>query len=199
MARAIPIHWRHALTRVSPFLKALASGSLALAILGCSPGTATTAAPAINDKSYALSPDTIKVKAGMISGDLTELKVTERVEDGTGRVVTPARLTGKLVLKNTSSDQSVKLVEGKMAYVDAGGKVMKLEDNRTEPALKLAAAYGSSDRLDPGQEMTQSIETEFPVAALKNKAHGSLRLDLTYLPTPFKGESLNFVMSIANK
>lgn len=177
-------------------LVATAAAGLVVALAGCSPGSPAAAVAAVNDKVYVVTPDAIKVKSGLITGDLTELKITERVEDGTGRVVTAARLTGKLVLKNTSTDQSLRLVDGKFAYLDAQGKPMKLEDNRTEPALKMAASYGTPDRMDPGQEMTQSIETEFPVAALKAGAFKSLRLDLTYLPTAFKAESLNFGLAI---
>src|SRR5258707_10737276 len=37
------------------------------------------------------------LKGNLLSGALTEMKVVERVEDGSGRIDLPARLTGKLV------------------------------------------------------------------------------------------------------
>lgn len=52
------------------------------------------------------------------------------------------------MLKNVSKDQSVRLLAGKILYLDMQGKVIKLEDNRTEPTLKVAS-YGSQERLDP--------------------------------------------------
>jgi hypothetical protein len=39
-------------------------------------------------------------------------------------------------------------------------------DNRLAPTLSLAPAYGTSDRLDPGQHMTHALEMEFPAEAL---------------------------------
>jgi hypothetical protein len=61
------------------------------------------------------------VNAGILRGELTEMKVTERVEDGSARIDTPARLTGKLVLTNLSADQSVRLLGGKVLYIDQQG------------------------------------------------------------------------------
>lgn len=111
----------------------------------------------------------------------------------------PAKLTGKLVLKNNASDQSVRLVDGKFTYIDAQGKPIVLEDKRTEPILKIASSYGTSDRLDPDQEMTQSVEAEFPVEALKASRLKEIRLGLNYLPAPFKSDTLSFAVSIGTK
>jgi hypothetical protein len=39
------------------------------------------------------------VRAGIVAGEVSELKVLERVESVSGKVDTPARLTAKLKLK----------------------------------------------------------------------------------------------------
>ena len=167
-------------------------------LVGCSPQP--SAVPAvISDKVYTVTPDAVKVKAGIVTGELMEMKVTERIEQGTGRVVSPAKLTGKLILKNTSADQSVRLIGGKILYMDAQGQAIKLEEKRTEPALKVASSYGSSgssERLDPGQDTTQSVDAEFPVEALKAKKLKEIRLEFAYIPSPFKEEKLNFNVAI---
>jgi hypothetical protein len=69
------------------------------------------------------------------------------------------------VLKNSSANQTVRLVAGKIQYIDAEPQPIKLEETRTEPTLKFQT-YGS-DRLDPGQEATQSLDVDFPAEALK--------------------------------
>lgn len=173
---------------------ALFSAAAAM-ISGCSPQPATPPV-AISDKVYAISPDAIKVAAGPLSGELTEMKVTERVEAGSGRVASPARLSGKLVLKNTSKDQTLRLLGGKIVYVDLQGKPIALEDNRTEPALRVSQSYGGTERLDPGQDSTQNIEVEFPAEGLKAKRLREVRLDLTYIPSTFREESMRFAVSI---
>ena len=83
-----------------------------------------------------VTPAAMKVKAGIVTGEVTGMKVTERVEQGTGRVVSPAKLTAILNLKNSSANQTVRLVTGKIQYIDAAGQPIKLEDMRTEPMLK---------------------------------------------------------------
>src|SRR5205823_10279516 len=109
-----------------------------------------------DDKTYAVRPACVKVTAGILMGQITEMRVTERVEQGSGRVVSPAKLTGTLRLKNTSGNQSVRLVAGKILYMDAQGRPIKLEEARSEPVVKFTAY--NNERLDPGQDATRSEE-----------------------------------------
>ena len=163
-------------------------------ILAPAPQPAAVAA-VIDDKTYVVTPATLQVKAGIVTGEVTALKVTERIEQGSGRVATAAKLTGQLVLKNTSANQTVRLVSGKLQYIDARGQVIKLEDARTEPTLK----FGSrSERLDPGEETTESVDVEFPAEALKAKTLAQIRLDIAYVPSPYREETLNFGVSIGD-
>jgi hypothetical protein len=171
---------------------------MTLAAAGCSPKSAVVA-PEVKDKLYSVSPDTLMVKAGIVTGQVSEMKVTERVEEGSGRIATPAKLTGKLVLKNVSSDQTVRLLGGKILYMDMQGKLIKLEDSRTAPTIKVPTSYGSSDRLDPGQESTHTLDAEFPVEALKAKALKQIRVELSYIPSQFKEETLSFGVAIGGQ
>src|SRR3989304_8195721 len=77
--------------------------AVAAVTLGCSqqPGTAVV----IEDRVYTVTPASVTVKAGIVTGEVTEMKITERVEKGSGRLVSPAKLTGMLQLKNSSKDQ----------------------------------------------------------------------------------------------
>jgi len=175
---------------------AIASAVFAAVTVGCTPPQAAKSA-AINDKVYAVTPADLTVKGPVLSGALTEMKVVERIEDGSGRIDQPARLTGKLVLTNVSKDQSVRLVGGKLLYIDAQGKPIPLEDKRTEPTLKASPQYGGQERLDPGQDATQQVEAEFPVAALQMKQLKEIRLELLYIPSAYKQETMNFGVSVA--
>ncbi len=152
-------------------------------------------AAAIEDKTYAVTPAAVKVKAGIVTGEVTDMKVAERVEKGSDRIVTAAKLTGMLKLKNTSADQTVRLLEGKLRYIDAKGQPIKLEDARTEPTFKFAT-YGSSERLDPGQEAIQSLDVEFPAEALKPNSLKEIRLEFAYIPSSYREETVNFAVSI---
>jgi uncharacterized membrane protein YeaQ/YmgE (transglycosylase-associated protein family) len=165
--------------------------------LGPAPQPAATAAT-IEDKTYTVTPAAMKVKAGMVTGEVTEMKVTERVEQGSGRVVSAAKLTAKVVLKNSSTNETVRLVAGTIQYFDAQGQPIKLEETRTEPTLKFNT-YGGSDRLDPGQEATQSLDVDFPAEALKAKKLKEIRLELAYIPSPYREETVRFIVSIGGQ
>src|SRR6266850_1006675 len=143
---------------------------------------AAVAAP-IEERTYAVTPASVK------------MKVAERVEKGSDRIVAAAKLTGTLRLKNTSANQTVRLLEGKLRYIDAQGQPIKLEDARTEPTFKFAT-YGSSERLDPGQETIQSLDVEFPAVALKAKKLKEIRLEFAYIPSSYREETVNFAVSI---
>src|SRR5437899_11668594 len=163
-------------------------------ILGCSQQPSGTAA-IIEDKTYAVNPASVTVKAGIVTGEVTEMKVTERVEKGSDRVVSPAKLTDTLKLKTTSANQTVRLVAGKILYIDAQGQPIKLEESRAEPVVTFSA-YGGGERLDPGQDGTQSLDVHFPAEALKAKKLKEIRLELAYIPSPYREESINFTVSI---
>ncbi len=177
----------------------LAAGAATAAIMaGCSPQPSAIAAT-ISEKTYTVLPSAMTVKAGIVVGEVTEMKVTERVEDGSGRVTSPAKLSGKLVLKNVSADQTVRLLGGKLVYIDAQGQPIKLEDNRTEPTIKVATQYGTPERLDPGQDAAHVLDADFPVEALKSKKLKEIRLELSYIPSPYKEETLKFAVSIGGQ
>jgi hypothetical protein len=165
-------------------------------MLGRSEQPVATAA-VVEERSYTVTPAAIKVKAGIVTGDVTELKVVERVENGSGRVVSPAKLTAKVVLKNSSANQTLRLVGGTIQYLDAQGQPIKLEESRTEPTLRFAT-YGS-DRLDPGQEATQSLDVDFPAEALKAKKLKEIRLELAYIPSAYQEETVDFIVSISGQ
>ncbi|MBI3015760.1 MAG: hypothetical protein HYY65_12045 [Candidatus Tectomicrobia bacterium] len=170
--------------------------AVAAITVGCSQQPSGTAV-VIEDKVYTVTPAAVTVKAGIVTGEVTEMKVTERVEKGSGRLVSPAKLTGKLVLKNSSKDQSVRLIGGKILYIDAQGQPIKLAKERTEPTLKFSS-YGA-ESLDPGKDATQSMEVDFPAEALKAKKLKEIRLDLVYIPSPYKEESVSFNVSIGGQ
>jgi hypothetical protein len=171
--------------------------AVAAMTLGCSEQPSGTGA-VIEEKAYTVTPTSVKVKAGIVTGEITEMKVTERVEKGSGRVVSPAKLTATLKLKNSSKDQAVRLITGKIHYIDAQGQPIRLVEGRTEPLIKFAT-YGSSDRLDPGQDATQSVDVDFPAEALKAKKLKEIRLELAYIPSPYKEETVNFTVVIGGQ
>lgn len=174
-----------------------AAVSAAALILGCSQQPAQKAA-ATEEKDFNLSPAAVTVQAGIVTGELTQMKVTEEVKKGSGEIVLPPQLSGTLKLKNTSTDQTVHLLGGKIRYLDAQGQPIKVADSGDTAAISFAG-YGSTDQLTPGQDTTQSVNVGFPAAALKAKDLKSISLELTYVPTPYKDETLNFKVAVSGQ
>src|SRR5437762_1166267 len=98
------------------------AAAVAVTTLGCSQQPLGMAA-VIEDKTYPVTPASVTMKAGIIPGKVIALKVAERVEKGSDRVV--SKLTGTLRQKNTSANQTVRLVDGKILYIDTQGQPIK--------------------------------------------------------------------------
>jgi hypothetical protein len=92
----------------------------------------------VEDKVYAVTPASLAVRSGIIAGEVLDLKVTERVEKGPGRIVSSARLTGTLRLENTSANRTLRVVEAKLLFIDPRGQPIRLEAVRTEPIVRFA-------------------------------------------------------------
>jgi uncharacterized membrane protein YeaQ/YmgE (transglycosylase-associated protein family) len=164
--------------------------------LGPAQQPAATAA-VIEDKSYTVTPPSLRVKAGIVAGEVVDMKIMERVEKGSDRVVSLAKLTAILRLKNTSTNQTVRLVTGKLRYVDGKGQPIKLEDARAEPIVKFASS--GSERLDPGQETTEAMDVDFPAEALKAGTLKEIRLELAYITSPYREETIHFPVTIGRQ
>jgi hypothetical protein len=173
------------------------TAAVAAMTLGCGQ-TSSTPAAVIEDKVYTVTPSAMAVKAGVMTGEVTDMKITERVDKGSGAVVSSAKLTGRLNLKNSSTDQAIRLVGGKIQFIDADGKAMMVDQKKIEPTIKFQT-YGAAERLDPGQDATQVLDLDFPAAALKAKELKEIRLELTYIPSPYKADTVNFVVSIGGQ
>jgi hypothetical protein len=56
-----------------------------------------------------------------------------------------------------------------------------------------------AERLDPGQEATQVVDVDFPAEALQAKKLKTIRLELVYLPSSYREETVNLAVSIGDK
>lgn len=134
---------------------------------------------------------------GILTGEVTEMKVTERVKEGFGRVVCPAKLTGTVNPKNTSANQTVRVVAGKIQYIDAQGQPIELAEARTEPTLR-SSSYGA-EGLDAGQDANQFLDADFPAEALRANRHKEIRLALTYIiPSRLQEQTVDFTVTMGD-
>ena len=177
------------------FTRIIMAAAVATALYGCTPPT-TEISAVIEDKIYVVAPDQIKLKTGILLGEVTGMTVVERVEQGTGRVESAAKLKGKLKLRNGSTDQTVRLINGRILFIDEQGKPIMVDETRTEPTIAFSGSYNSPDRLDPGQDTTQDVEVNFPAAALNGKKLAEIRLEIEYLPASYRKETASFNVTV---
>jgi len=129
----------------------LAGGLLAPGLAACSQQDQGGTVPQVEDKSFPVTPGTATVKAAFLTGELQDLRVTERVEKGSGKVVDPPKLRGTLKLKNTSGNQAARLI----AEV-SGGRVARGPDFRVDVFRELRPLFPGE--LELGDVPTDPIE-----------------------------------------
>jgi hypothetical protein len=139
---------------------------------------------AVAEKAIPLKPSITFVKASFLTGELEGLRVVERVEHGTEAVAGVPMLRATLTISNDSRNQAARLLGGKIEYIDATGKPIPTAD--TSFVFRRTA----TDRLDPGQTVSQALEIPFPMTALQPHGLREVSLELTYLPIPYQTDTV---------
>jgi hypothetical protein len=172
-------------------VKWLVPGLATLALAACGQQQEQPKSSAVQpvEKTFTLTSGTTPMKVDFLAGQLQQLTITERLDSKTGSVVEPPELRGTLKIKNTSQDQAARLIAGKLVFLDAKGQVVPLAKERGETTLTFNSY--ETQRLDPGQESSQSIDVPFPRAGLQTDLVQTVRLDLTYLPTPVRERAVD--------
>ena len=182
-------------------IRSIVSGLAAVVVLaglaGCTQSGSVSASPQIEDQTFALTPSTAPLEVAFLTGQVADLRVTKRVEEGTGRVVEQPTLHGTLKLTNASEDQAARLVGGQIVYLDRQGQAIPLAEGRGDAKIQFYS-YGG-ERLDPGMESSHSIEVPFPVAALDGANLGRLQVEVTFIPTSYREETASVEVTLAQK
>lgn len=157
----------------------------AFASVSLGAGRAYAGAPAWIEKVIPLKPSITFVKASFLTGEIDGLRVVERVQPGTGKVIGEPRLEATLTVSNDSRDQAARLLGGKIGYVDGTGKMIRMA------GTGFVFTTAARDRLDPGEKVSQPIQIAFPPTALKSDGLRELSLELTFLPIPYETDTVN--------
>jgi len=168
---------------------------LAIGVAACSQqqsqSTAATTQPV--EKSYTLV-SSAPMKVDFLTGQFEGLTITERLDPKTNDVVDRPELRGTLKLTNDSKDQSARLLGGSLVFLDAKGQVIPVGKDRGDTSFTFSAY--ETQRLDPGKETSQMIDVPFPRAGLKAGEIHSIRLDLNYLPSVYRAQSVDYPVSL---
>ncbi len=158
---------------------------LALSAWSLLVGRGVAASPQVDEKTIPLKPSITFVKASFLTGELRDLRVVERVEHGTGKVVAAPVLRATLTVTNDSENQSAHLLGGKIEYIDGVGRMISFA-HTSFPFIGVP-----TNRLDPGMHTSQVLEVAFPTSALKPNGLREVSLELIYLPMSYREDTVN--------
>ena len=114
-------------TRLVGMLVTAAGAAMAF---GCSLPRLEVPAAVIEDKVFTATAASAQLEAGIVTGEVADMKVTEPIEKGSGSVVSPAKLTEELKLRNSSTDQTVRFFEGKIQFIDTQGQPIRSDEKQ---------------------------------------------------------------------
>ncbi len=157
--------------------------SLAVGFLGCTTDTKVEA-PKQERIEKNLVPPKAELKGQNFTVEVSDLKVAMIVDTASKEITETPNLRGRIKITNKSKDvldiQAITL-----EYLDGAGKPIAFTAKE-----KIATVYPFWKAIKP-EEMTEgSLDVTIPRMAVKEKALGKIEINLVYVPSPLKRETL---------
>jgi hypothetical protein len=157
--------------------------SLAIGFLGCTKEQKSEA-PKQEQITKNLVPPKVEIKGPAFGVEITDLAVTMTVDTNSKEIVETPKLGGHIKITNKSEDvldiQAITL-----DYLDEAGKVIPFGSGE-----KIATVNSFWKALQPGEATEGSLDVTIPRKAAKEKALGKVQVNLVYVPSPLKRETL---------
>jgi hypothetical protein len=157
--------------------------SLALGFLGCTTDKKVEA-PKQERVEKNLVPPKAEVKGPAFFVELTDLKVVTTVDIASKEMVETPSLKGSIKITNKSKDildiQAVTL-----EYLDEAGKPIPYKPD--EKIVKVSPFWKA---LQPEGITEGSLDVTIPMKAIKEKSLRKMEVNLVYVPSPLKRETL---------
>jgi len=155
---------------------------LAIGFFGCA--ERKVEAPTQEQITKNLVPPKAEVKGPAFLVELNDLKVVTTVNIASKEIVETPSLKGKIKITNKSKDvldiQAVTL-----EYLDEAGKPIPYKSDE-----KIVKVYPFWKALQPEGIAEGSLEVTLPTNAIKEKSLRKIELNLVYVPSPLKRETL---------
>ena len=157
---------------------------LAIGILGCAKEQKVQA-PKQEQVTKSLAPAKAEVKSQNFLVELSDLRVATTVDTASKEIVETPKVNGNIKITNTSKDvldiQAVTL-----EYLDEAGKPIAFSSGE-----KIAKVSPFWKALKPGEVAEGSLwDVTIPKKAIKDKTLAKIEVNLVYVPSPLKRETL---------
>jgi hypothetical protein len=157
--------------------------SLAIGIFGCAKEQKVEA-PKQERITKNLVPQKSELKGQNFLVELSDLQVVMDVDTASKEIIETPSLKGHIKITNKSADildiQAVTL-----EYSDEAGKPIPFQSGE-----KIATASLFLKAIKPGEITEGSLDVTIPRMAVKEKALGRIEINLVYVPSPLRRETL---------
>ena len=163
--------------------------SLALGFLGCTTEKKVEA-PKQERIEKNLVPPKAELKGPNFAVELTDLKVNMTVDTASKEITETPNLRGRIKITNISKD--VLDIQGvTLEYLNEAGKPIAFTAGE-----KIATVYPFWKAIKPGEITEGSLDVTIPRMAVKEKALGKIEMNLVYVPSPLKRETLTLAEKV---
>ena len=156
---------------------------LAIGLLGCSQQQ-KTAAPKQEQVTKDLVPPNVEVKGKAFAVEISDLKVTTTIDVASKEIVGTPNLRGRIKITNKSKD-ILDIQALTLEYLDEAGKPIPYK-----PEEKIEKVYAFWKALQPEDITEGSLDVTIPMNAIKEKSLSKIEVNLVYVPSPLKRETL---------
>ncbi len=157
--------------------------SLAIGFLGCTTDKKAEA-PKQERIEKKLIPPKADLKGQNFAVELTDLKVEMTVDTASKEITETPKLSGRVKITNKSKD--VLDIQGMtLEYMNEAGKPIAFTAGE-----KIATVYPFWKAIKPEEITEGSLDVTIPRMAVKEKALGKIEINLVYVPSPLKRETL---------
>jgi hypothetical protein len=157
---------------------------LAIGLFGCSKEEKKVEGPKQDRITKNLAPQKSELKGQNFLVELTDLQVLTVVDTASKEIVETPTLKGHIKITNKSKDildiQAVTL-----EYLDEAGKPIPFK-----PEEKIDKVYPFWKALQPEGITEGTLDVTIPKMAIKEKSLRRIEIDLVYVPSPLKRETL---------
>ena len=157
--------------------------SLVIGIFGCTK-EGKVEAPKQEQIIKNLVPSKAEVKGPAFFVEINDLKVITTVNIASKEIVETPTLKGNIKITNKSKD-ILDIQALTLEYFDEAGKPIPYKSEE-----KIVKVYSFWKALQPEGTTEGSLDVTIPANAIKEKALGKIEVNLVYVPSPLKRETL---------
>jgi hypothetical protein len=163
---------------------------LAIGFFSCSKQEKMVEAPKQEQITKSLIPPKAELKGQSFRVELSDLKVAMKVDKASNEIVETPNLRGRIKINNQSQDildiQAVTL-----DYLDEAGKPIAFSSGEKVSKVSLFLKA-----IKPRETTEGYLDATIPRMAVKEKALGKIEINLVYIPSPLKRETLTLTEKV---